>query len=97
MAVPNLPMAVSDAAGISLPYHLPAIRPNLKAVSVAPCIIFITHKTEESHVYWCHSKLECLKVQTEVLTKTVENSQHPSCIFNFSGVGLNIAVIKCAP
>lgn len=86
MAVPNLPMAVADAAGIALPYHLPAISSNLKAISVAPCIIFVAHKSEESHVYWCHSKLKGLKVQAKVLTETVEDSQHPSCIFDLSGV-----------
>lgn len=73
MAVPNLPVAVPDAAGSSLPYHLPAIRTNLKTIAVVPSIIFITHKPEESHVYWCHSKLKCLKVQAKVLPKTMKN------------------------
>jgi hypothetical protein len=73
MAVSNLPVAVPDAAGGALPCHLPTISPNLKAVAVAPCLIFVSHETEESHVYWCHSELECLKMQAEVLPKTMEN------------------------
>jgi hypothetical protein len=73
MAVSNLPMAIPDAAGSSLPYHLPTISPNLKAIAVVPCLIFIAHETKESHVYWCHSKLEGLKMQAEVLPKTMEN------------------------
>lgn len=73
MAVPNLPVAVTDAAGSALPYHLPAICPDLKAIAVVPSIIFISHKTEKSHVYRCHSKLEGLKVQAKVLPKTMKN------------------------
>lgn len=73
MAVPNLPVAIPDAAGSALPYHLPAICTNLKAIGVIPSIIFITHKPEESHVHWCHSKLKGLKVQAKVLPKTMKN------------------------
>ena len=72
MAVPDLPVTVSNAAGSALPYHLPSICPNLKAIAVVPSIIFIAHKPEESHVYWCHSKLEGLEVQAKVLPETMK-------------------------
>ncbi|MCQ6473582.1 hypothetical protein NPN13_25210, partial [Vibrio parahaemolyticus] len=78
---PNLPVAVPYAAGSALPYHLPAIRANLKAITIVPGIIFVAHKTEEGHVNRSHSKLEGLEMQAEVLPKAVKDSQHPSSIF----------------
>ena len=77
MTVPHLPVAVPDAPGGALPYHLPAIGPDLKAVTVVPRLIFVSHETEEGHVHWCHPKLEGLKVQTEVLSETMEHLIQP--------------------
>ena len=73
MAVPHLSVAVPDAPGGALPYHLPAIGTNLEAVTVAPRLILIPHETEKGHVHWCHPKLEGLKVQAEVLPETMKH------------------------
>ena len=73
VAVPNLPVAISDAPWSTLPYELPSIRPNLKTVTVVLCLSFIAHETEECHVNWSHAVLECFKVEAEILAETMEN------------------------
>lgn len=73
MAVTHLPVAVPDAPGGALPYHLPAIGADLEAVTVVPRLILVPHETQEGHVHWCHPKLEGLKVQAEVLPETVKH------------------------
>ena len=73
MAVPDLPVAISDASWGTLPYELPAICTNLQTVAVITGITFIAHKTEECHVHRSHAKLECFEVKAKVLAKTMEN------------------------
>ena len=73
MAVPHLPVAVADAPGGALPNHLPAIGAHLKAVAVVLRLVLVSHETKEGHVYWCHPKLEGLKVQAEVLPEAVKH------------------------
>lgn len=73
VAVTHFAVAVPDAPGCALPYHLPAIGTNLKAIAVVPCVILIAHEAEECHVDWRHSKLEGLKMQAEILPETMEN------------------------
>jgi hypothetical protein len=72
MAVPHLPVAVTDAPGGALPYHLPAIGTDLQAVAVVLCIVLVPHETEKCHVHRCHPKLEGLKVKAKVLPETVK-------------------------
>jgi hypothetical protein len=72
MAVPNLAVAVTDASWRAFPYHFSPITTNLETIGIVPCFIFIPHKTQESHVNRCHSELEGLKVQAEVLPKTMK-------------------------
>lgn len=73
VAVPHLPVAVADAPGGALPHHLPAVGAHLKAVAVVLGLILVPHEAEEGHVYWCHPKLEGLKVQAEVLPEAVKH------------------------
>ena len=69
MAVPHLPVAVADAPRGALLDHLPPVGADLEAIAVVLCLILVPHETEKGHVYRCHPKLECLKVQAEVLPK----------------------------
>lgn len=73
MAVSNLLVAIPYASWVSFPYDLSAISSNLKAVCVVPSFCFIPHETEECHINRSHTKLEGFKMETEVLTKAVEN------------------------
>ena len=66
-------VAVTDASRGAFPYHLPTVTANLEAVGVVPCFVLVAHETKESHVYRCHAELEGLKVQTEVLSETMEH------------------------
>jgi len=96
MAVPHLPVAVADAPGGALPNHLPAIGTHLKAVAVVLRLVLVSHETKEGHVYWCHPKLEGLKVQAEVLPEAVKHCQHPGGVFHFSWVRFHVSVVECA-
>ncbi|KAJ4954601.1 hypothetical protein NE237_011384 [Protea cynaroides] len=80
MAVPDLPVAISDAPEGTFPYEFTAISPNFQAVAIVPSLCLITHKMEECHVYRSHAKLEGFEVQAEVLTKTIEDIQKKSNI-----------------
>ena len=73
VAVPHLPVAVADAPGGALPDHLPPVGADLEAVAVVLRLVLVPHETEEGHVYRCHPKLECLKVQAEVLPEAVKH------------------------
>lgn len=73
MAIPNFPMTVSYTSGCTFPDKLPSISPYFQAVAVVSCLCLVSHKPKECHVYGCHSKLKCFKMETEVLTKTIEN------------------------
>lgn len=73
MAVSNFLVAVSYASWAALPYLFPSIPSYLQAVAVAPSFSFVAHEPEECHVNRSHTKLEGFKMETEVLTKTVED------------------------
>jgi len=96
MAVPDLLVAISNTSWGTLPYEFPPICPDLKAITIVPSLILVTHETEECHVNRGHAKLESFKVKAEVLTKTMKYCQHPSGIFNFPGIRLYIAMVECA-
>jgi hypothetical protein len=90
MAVPHLPVAVTDAPGGALPYHLPAIGTDLQAVAVVLCIVLVPHETEKCHVHRCHPKLEGLEVKAKVLPETVKYlhtrvSTHPILVCSILG------------
>ncbi len=73
MAVPYLLVAISDTSCGALPYEFPPICPNLKAITIVPSLILVTHETEECHVNRGHAKLEGFKVKAEILTKTMKD------------------------
>lgn len=73
MAVSNLLVAIPYASWVTFPYDLSAISSNFEAVGVVPSFRFIPHETEKCHVNRSHTELEGFKMETEVLTKTVEN------------------------
>lgn len=56
IAVPYLPMAVSDASWDPLPYQFPAIATHFKTVTVVLCLIILTHESQECHIHWRHSQ-----------------------------------------
>lgn len=72
MAVPDLLVAISNTSWGTLPYEFPPICPDLKAITIVPSLILVTHETEECHVNRGHAKLESFKVKAEVLTKTMK-------------------------
>jgi hypothetical protein len=71
--IPNLAVAVSDAAGDSLPDHLAAIAANLKAVAVVLCLRIISHEPQKCYVNRSIAQLECLKMETKILPKATKN------------------------
>lgn len=73
MTVPDLSVTISYAARGALPYELPPIPSHLQTVTIIPGIILITHEPKERHVHRRHAQLERLKVETEILPKTVEH------------------------
>jgi hypothetical protein len=73
MAVSNFPVAVPYASWVALPSQFSTISSNFQAIGVVSSIVFITHETEECHINRSHAKLEGFKMETEVLTKTVED------------------------
>jgi len=73
VAVTHLPVAVADAPWGAFPDHLPPVGADLEAVAVVLRLVLVPHETEEGHVYWCHPKLERLKVQAEVLPEAVKH------------------------
>jgi hypothetical protein len=95
-AVPDLLVAVPDAPGDALPCQLPPVPAHLQAVAEVPGLAVLAHEPQERHVHWCHPQQECLKMQAEVLSKTLENRQHPCSVFHFIRVGLHITVVKGA-
>lgn len=73
MAVSNLLVAISYASWGTFPNEFPPISPNLKTVAVITGFRLITHETEECHIHWSHPQLKSFKMETEVLSETVEN------------------------
>lgn len=55
MAITDFPMAVTDTARGAFPCELPAVGPNLKAVTEIPRLILIAHEAKECHVNGCHA------------------------------------------
>ena len=82
MAVAHFAVAVPDAPGRALPYHLPAIGTHLKAIAVVPRVVLVAHEAEECHVDRCHSELEGLKMQAEILPETMENLKMKTVVSN---------------
>lgn len=95
-AVSNFCMAITDAPRNSLPRQLSSICSDFQAVTEFSGIIIVTHEPNEGHVHWSHSYVECLKVQAELISITVENRQHPCGVFNFLGIRLYISVVERA-
>jgi len=83
IAVPDLPVAVSDASRDALPCHLTTTASNLQAVAVILSFSIVAHEAEEGNVDRCHAQLECLEMQTEILAEAAENREHPGGILNF--------------
>lgn len=73
MTVSDFLMAISNASRAALPYLSASVSTYLQAVAVAPGFSFVAHEAEERHVNRSHTKLESFKVETEVLTETVED------------------------
>ena len=89
IAVPDLPVAVSDASRDALPCHLTTTASNLQAVAVILSFSIVAHEAEEGNVDRCHAQLECLEMQTEILAKAAENLEDDSvisyCIMGYYG------------
>jgi hypothetical protein len=62
IAIPDLPMAVSDAPGNPLPDHFAASASYLQAVAVVLCFQVITHEPQEGDVHRCHPQLKCFEM-----------------------------------
>jgi hypothetical protein len=73
MAVSNFPVAIPYASWVALPNQFPTISSNLQAIGVVSSVAFIAHESEECHINRSHAELEGFKMETEVLTKTVED------------------------
>ncbi len=73
MAVPHFAMTITNAPGHSLPDQLASIGPYLQAVAEIFGLIVVPHKPQKSHVYWCHTQLESLKMQAKMLPKAIEH------------------------
>lgn len=95
-AVPHLLVPVPDAPWRALPCQLPPVPTHLQAVAEAPSLALLPHEPQERHVHRGHPQQERLEVEAEVLTKTLENSEHPCRVFHFVRVGLHVAVVKGA-
>jgi hypothetical protein len=80
VAVPDFPVAVSDATRDALPCHLAATASDLEAVAVVLGFNVVSHEPEEGDVHRCHAQLECLEVQTKALAKTAENLEDDSTV-----------------
>lgn len=74
MAVSNSPVAVPYASGIAFPSQFSGISSNLQAIAVVSSFNFITHESQECHINRRHAELEGFKMETEILTETVEDS-----------------------
>lgn len=85
-------MAVANASWYSLPTQFSSICPHATIF----CFIIITHKAQKGHIHRGHSKLECFKVKTKLLTKTVEYRQHPCCILHLLRIRFYISTIEGA-
>jgi hypothetical protein len=73
VAIPNFPVAISDASRDTLPGHLTINASNLQAVGVVLSFNIVSHEPEEGDVDRRHPQLEGLEVQAEVLAKAAEN------------------------
>lgn len=73
MAVSDLLVAIPNAPRVAFPDKLSAISPNLEAVAVVTSFCLVSHETEKGHVDRSHPDLEGFKMETEILTKTMED------------------------
>ena len=80
VAIPDLPVTVSDAPRHPLPDHLAPSAPNLQAVAVVLGLSVVAHEPEEGDVHGRHAQLESLEVQAEVLAEAAENLEDDSVI-----------------
>lgn len=73
MAVSDLLVAISNASRVAFPDKLSVMASNLKAVTVVLSFCLVPHETQKRHVNRSHAKLKGFKMETEILTKTVED------------------------
>lgn len=72
MAVTDAPVVGPNAPRHTLPYQLPPITANLKAIPKFPRIRLLTYEAEECHVDWFCSKPKSFKMEAKVVSKAVE-------------------------
>jgi len=87
IAVPDLPVAVSDASRDALPCHLTTTASNLQAVAVILSFSIVAHEAEEGNVDRCHAQLECLEMQTEILAEAAENLENDDSVISYRILG----------
>lgn len=73
VAIPNRSVTVPYASWGTLPSKFAAIPTNFQTVGVVSSIGLVTHISQKSHIYRSHAKLKSFKVETEVLSKTMED------------------------
>lgn len=73
MTVSNFLVAISNAPWTSLVDQFAAASAYLETVAVASGVSFVAHETKECHVNWGHSELKGFEMETEILSKTVED------------------------
>lgn len=89
MAVSDLLVAIPNASRVALPDKFSVISSNLEAVTVVLSFCFIPHETQKRHVNRSHPKLECFKMETEILTKTMEDLTRKEASDNYFGIMKN--------
>ena len=73
MAVSHLPVTISNTPRCALPNEFSAISPHLEAITVISGIRLVAHESYKCHVNRRHPELKSFKMETEVLTKTIED------------------------
>ena len=73
MVVSDLAVAISNAAGGSLPNKFSPIPTHFQAVAELSGLCLITHEAKKCHVDWSHAKLKCFEMKAEIVTITMEH------------------------